>query len=267
MLSSCPSQRGPAAPDFAVARGDERTVDLPADLRGLSLYGPAGRILVRAAERPRVAASFVVSATTEDEARRVAAGCDLAVVPEGDLTRVEVRLPEGHPIERIGVDFVVELPPGLDLRLATHGGPIDTTAYEAGSQELHSQDGDLHIGRTRTRLVFESRRGDVEILGSFGEASGSSEDGDLRVMSAARGGLLAFEATSSDIHLLPEPDASLEIVFDHLGAALFSNVPLRRETEALPDGWTRERLSVGEEGDCCRFAFRVREGKLVVGRD
>lgn len=255
----------------------------------LELRVTAADVQVRASAgtQVRVRGTFEIRASDEDEANRIYDQIQLREERTSDALRVSERNDRpglSGTLNRIfgggdhgGLDIVVELPAGAELRLDTASGDVQATGLR-GAQRYHTVSGDLYLTDLGGSVRVNTVSGDATVRGVEPmELRVEAISGDLNLAAPLLKGLRST-SVSGDIgiegELSPSGEFRAETVSGDLsigliGSAVFEVRGLSTDISSNIDHRVegrldRRRVVIGEGGP--EFIFNSMSGDLSIRR-
>jgi DUF4097 and DUF4098 domain-containing protein YvlB len=239
-----------------VRSGPETGEVAAGDSRALEVVAGAGevRVVAAAGPSPSVKVTAVRRAPTREDLDRVRWNVSV----DGDAVRVGYTV-DGSP-DGCSVDFRVEAPPGMRLRLRSGAGDVGASGFTAG---LHARSGagDLEVRGVAGDLDLETGAGEVDVSGADGTVLAASSAGDVTVAGRLRGAC-RLSTSAGDVEATLPGDARLRVEGSTSAGSARCEFPLGVRGRTV-GGSLEGTLGDGGEGT---LVLRTSAGDLVLRR-
>jgi len=240
----------------------ERTVD-GAGISSLDASTTNGFIGVRGTAGTEVVVQITkeVRAPTEEEAEEFARKVEIFVERDGDQIRIYEEHPKLPRNIQVEVDYDIQCPAQMDLRLGTTNGGIDVLATEGDVQAV-TTNGNVDVRATRGPFNLRTTNGniDAEVEALEGEGDFSTTNGNVNVEVGS--GTAPLTATTTNGSIEVELPADFSGTLD----ASTANGRVRSDFHPTAGGGspqTRITGPLGEDGDT-PVQLRTTNGNISV---
>ncbi len=161
-----------------------------------------GSITVNASDTQeiKVHAEKTIRALTDEKAKEYAAEVELFAETEGDMLKVYYEHPKGWKQVQVNIQYTIDCPPSIALRLGTTNGNIEVMGVNK-AVEANTTNGNIGLTGGEGTIILRTTNGNVDIEDSKGRIETSTTNGNIHARIETLEDKADLSTTNGGVHV------------------------------------------------------------------